>query len=68
MRLKPDQVEQREQAEAAIQEIKTDLAQEEDPEKQQTLKTELANREEKLETLMDGFQVKLTVVRHVLAV
>ena len=60
LRLKPDQVEQREQAEAAIQEIKTDLAQEEDPEKQEGFKAELVTREQKLESLLDGFQVALS--------
>ena len=60
--LRPDQVEQREQAEAEIQEIKTELAQEEDSSKKESLKTELASREEKLETLLDGFQVGHSLV------
>ena len=61
LRLKPEQVEQREQAEAEIQEIKTEIAQVEEPEKQATLKEELASREQKLESLLDGFQVQISV-------
>lgn len=59
LRLKPEQVEQREQAEAGIQEIRTELESEEDPEKHTALREELTSREEKLEALLDSFQVRI---------
>ncbi|KAK9810780.1 hypothetical protein WJX73_006653 [Symbiochloris irregularis] len=60
LRLNKDQVEQREQAEAGIQELKTSIHQEDDAEKQAALKEELTSREQKLEEMLDGFQ-KLAV-------
>ena len=60
LRLKPEQLEQRQAAEEELQQIKTELGQEEDPTKQDSLKAELATRQEKLDTLLEGFQVLRT--------
>lgn len=60
LRLKPEQVEEREQAEAGVAEIKTEIEQESDPDKKASLTAELNSRQEKLEALLENFQ-KLAV-------
>lgn len=58
LRLKPEQVEEREQAEAGVAEIKTEIEQESDPDKKASLTAELNSRQEKLEALLENFQVR----------
>jgi hypothetical protein len=57
LRLNHAQLEQKEAAEAAVEEVKAELAVAEDDSKKELLKVELADREEKLDALMEGFAV-----------
>ena len=58
LRLTPDQLEAKRALEAAVEEVKQDLEVEEDADKKDALKTELKDREMKLEGLMEQFEVR----------
>lgn len=58
LRLDKEQQVEKELAERAVDEVRGELAQEEDPDRVADLKAELKLREEKLEELMEGFNVQ----------
>ena len=57
LRLTPEQNDEKREAELAVKEVEDELQAETDEAKLDTLKTEVAERKDKLATLIEGFQV-----------
>lgn len=57
LRLTPEQNDEKREAESAVKEVEDELQAETDEAKHDALKTEVAERKDKLATLIDGFQV-----------
>lgn len=58
LRLTPDQNDQKQAAELAVKEAQDELEAETDTEKKDALKAEIADRQEKLTSLVSGFEVR----------
>lgn len=60
LRLTPEQNDQKEAAELAVKEVQDELEAETDASKQEALKAEVVGRQEKLSSLVAGFEVSLS--------
>lgn len=64
LRLSPQQVEEKRAHEAAVQEIQDEISLEDDDAKRVVLAAELKARQDKLEALMEGFEVRAVLGWH----